>query len=143
VIYLLDVNVLIALFDSQHVNHTAAHRWFTNVENWATCPVTENAFVRILTNPSYPTIDARPAEVIEALVTFSRRPKHHFFDDDITVRDGHLFDGKMIAGTKQITDIYLVGLAHRHRAKLATFDRKLSHRAIIGAKKSTLFLINA
>jgi predicted nucleic acid-binding protein len=26
--FLLDVNVLIALFDPDHVNHDVAHRWF-------------------------------------------------------------------------------------------------------------------
>ena len=26
--YLLDVNVLVSLFDAQHVNHDAAHHWF-------------------------------------------------------------------------------------------------------------------
>jgi predicted nucleic acid-binding protein len=54
--FLLDVNALIALFDSAHVHYSAAHRWFEDEgkKGWRTCPVTENAFLRILSNPSYP-----------------------------------------------------------------------------------------
>ena len=51
---LLDVNVLVALFDSAHVHHEAAHTWFgANRKNpWATCALTENAFVVLLTRPT-------------------------------------------------------------------------------------------
>src|SRR5713226_6496670 len=50
VIALLDVNVLVALFDPAHVHHEAAHAWFgANRKNrWATCALTENGFVRVL-----------------------------------------------------------------------------------------------
>ncbi len=62
--YLLDINVLVALFDSAHVHHEAAHRWFASVGNasWATCPITENGFVRVVSNPVYPTVSARADE---------------------------------------------------------------------------------
>ena len=51
---LLDVNVLVALFDPDHVHHEAAHVWFaaTRGAGWATCPLTENGVVRVLSNPS-------------------------------------------------------------------------------------------
>ena len=52
---LLDVNVLVALFDSSHVHHEVAHDWFADhrAQGWATCPHTENGFVRVLANPAY------------------------------------------------------------------------------------------
>ena len=55
-IALLDVNVLVALFDPAHLHHEAAHVWFgrNRSRRWATCPLTENALVRVLSNPSYP-----------------------------------------------------------------------------------------
>jgi len=55
-IALLDVNVLVALFDPNHTLHEPAHRWFeTERESgWATCPITENGLVRVLSNPKYP-----------------------------------------------------------------------------------------
>jgi predicted nucleic acid-binding protein len=39
-IALLDVNVLIALVDPQHVHHEPSHRWFQahGCHGWATCP---------------------------------------------------------------------------------------------------------
>jgi predicted nucleic acid-binding protein len=56
IVYLLDVNVLLALCDPLHVHHAAAHRWFAAVGRfaWATCPITENGFVRIAAHRSYP-----------------------------------------------------------------------------------------
>ena len=52
---LLDVNVLIALFDKAHIFHEMAHRWFARNRRhgWATCAMTESAFVRISCGPSY------------------------------------------------------------------------------------------
>lgn len=52
-IYLLDINVLVALFDAAHVHHEPAHRWFAAVgkTSWPTCPITENGCVRVLSNP--------------------------------------------------------------------------------------------
>ncbi|WP_415408755.1 hypothetical protein ACLM45_08320 [Synechococcus sp. A10-1-5-9] len=56
-IALLDVNVLIALLDPQHVHHNAAHHWFANQVpiGWGTCPLTQNGVLRILGNLRYPT----------------------------------------------------------------------------------------
>ena len=53
--YLLDVNVLVALLDPAHVFHERASRWFASIhpQTWATCPITENGVLRILTLPRY------------------------------------------------------------------------------------------
>ena len=56
-IHLLDVNVLIALGDSNHPHRAAALQFFekcATLEGWATCPLTENAFIRIFGSPNYP-----------------------------------------------------------------------------------------
>jgi len=44
-IYLLDVNILIAMIDPAHVAHDIAHAWFgaDGYFGWATCPLTENS----------------------------------------------------------------------------------------------------
>ena len=49
-VYLLDVNVLIALIDPNHVHHDRAHQWFAaeGVHAWATCATTENGLLRIV-----------------------------------------------------------------------------------------------
>lgn len=55
-IALLDVNMLIALFDAAHVHHRRAHQWFGQhcSQGWATCPLTQNACIRIISQPAYP-----------------------------------------------------------------------------------------
>ena len=49
---LLDVNVLVALFNPVHVHQELAHDWFADhrASGWATCPLTENGFLRVLGN---------------------------------------------------------------------------------------------
>jgi predicted nucleic acid-binding protein len=52
--YLLDVNLLLALTDPMHIHHESAYRWFAGKgqKAWATCPLTENGFVRIASYPA-------------------------------------------------------------------------------------------
>lgn len=52
-IFLLDVNVLIALVDPAHVQHDQAHDWFSRIgrKGFATCPLTENGLIRIVGHP--------------------------------------------------------------------------------------------
>ncbi|MCG8458824.1 MAG: hypothetical protein MI919_21300 [Holophagales bacterium] len=47
---LLDINVLLALFDLDHVDHQSARDWLVrNIgHGWASCALTQNGFVRIL-----------------------------------------------------------------------------------------------
>jgi predicted nucleic acid-binding protein len=54
--YLLDINILIALADPDHEHHGKAESFFlaNHQRGWATCPITENGFVRIISHPSYP-----------------------------------------------------------------------------------------
>jgi uncharacterized protein len=63
--YLLDVNVLIALLDSGHQHHIAAHRWFGQHADgtWATCPITELAVMRIMGHPAYPGFGVSPRQI--------------------------------------------------------------------------------
>jgi predicted nucleic acid-binding protein len=58
---LLDGNVLIALLDRRHGHHKQAHGWFAGAqeEGWATCPLTQNAVLRILGQPRYPNSPGR------------------------------------------------------------------------------------
>src|ERR1700679_2053122 len=50
---LLDLNVLIALTEPEHIHRREAERWFisTGKDNWGVCPLTESGFIRITTNP--------------------------------------------------------------------------------------------
>jgi len=66
--YLLDVNVLIALIDANHVHHDRAHQWFAaeGVHAWATCATTENGLLRIVGNPRY-----RPIKLIKTYLLYN------------------------------------------------------------------------
>lgn len=76
---LLDVNVLIAVLDPQNSNHLAANeRLDANSTNgWASCPLTENACLRLLTNPRYRS-PASPGVVLARLEATKRGSNHAF-----------------------------------------------------------------
>lgn len=78
--YLLDVDVLIALIDPAHIQHDAAHKWFARVRKraWASCPLTENAVLRIVGDSRYPNSPGTPAAVAEVLTELVALPGHVF-----------------------------------------------------------------
>jgi len=142
---LLDVNVLVALHDPAHPNHEDAHRWFgrNRKRGWATCPVTVNGCVRVLSNPAYPIATAAPAEVASRLRVLCAGPGHELWSDSVSLLDESLFRPQAIAGHRQITDTYLLGLAVRHGGRLATFDRSIPLKAVVGAGAAHLELIGS
>ncbi|QCP55080.1 PIN domain-containing protein [Trinickia violacea] len=125
--YLLDVNVLIALLDTGHVQHEAAHAWFGQVGHaaWATCPLTENGVLRIVGHPRYPNTLETPAAVAPLVSQLRAHPGHRFWPDDVSLLDAQHVDASRILATDQVTDTYLLALARAHGGTLATFDRRL------------------
>jgi toxin-antitoxin system PIN domain toxin len=140
---LLDVNVLIALFDPDHVHHEAAHAWLSahRSSGWATCPLTENGVVRILSNPAYSPAAERPAEIARRLAAFRESGDHVFWPDDVSVCDARVFD--LSVGHRRITDVYLLALAVRRDGRLATFDRSIPAKAVRGARADHLVVVDA
>jgi uncharacterized protein len=125
---LLDVNVLVALHWPGHQFHREAHDWFARraAEGWATCPFTQAAFVRIVSNPAFSPKAVSPEEAIRALTTSLEHPAHRFWSDDVTFAEAvRSFEGRLI-GHKQVTDAYLLGLTLHKRGKLVTLDRSLA-----------------
>lgn len=125
--YLLDVNVLIALIDPAHVQHEPAHEWFggDGSASWATCPITENGLLRIVGHPRYPNSPGTPAAAAAVLAGLREVPGHTFWPDDISLLDRARIDAERLLSHTQVTDSYLLALAGRHEARLATFDRRL------------------
>jgi uncharacterized protein len=142
---LLDINVLVALFDPAHVHHEAAHVWFaaSRSAGWATCPLTENGVVRVLSNPAYPTTAERPAQVIERLRAFCESGDHAFWPDGVSLRDSRIFRSTLPIAHRQLTDIYLLGLAKKQGGRLATFDRHIPLGALVGGRADDLLVIPA
>ena len=137
---LLDDNVLVALFRAEHVNHEVAHDWFREFgqSGWASCPLTENGMLRILSRPS--DVDARVPlpELIGLLNRFRENTRHEFWSDDISLRDSGWFDPSKIRGHRQLTDVYLLGLAVKNGGQFVTLDSGISLAAVKGARKEHL-----
>jgi toxin-antitoxin system PIN domain toxin len=141
VIGLLDVNVLIALVDSNHVHHEAAHGWFaTGRGRWATCPITENGLVRIISNPKYANGVTSPAVALALLARLKLVGGHVFWPDDISLTETDAFRQDHLLASHQVTDIYLLGLAARRGGRLITFDRRLSVAAVPDGEAALLVL---
>ena len=142
---LLDVNLLVALFDPDHVHHELAHDWFADnrAGGWATCAFTENGFVRVLSNPSYGAAVGQPVELIHRLKQFCASGHHVFWGEAVSLRDDDLFNPPFIAGHRQISDIYLLGLARKMNGRLATFDRSIPLGAVVGAARNSLAIVSA
>lgn len=143
--YLFDVNFLIALFDPSHLHHERAHEFRTSImkDKWATCPLTENGFIRILSSPAYKNIDAMPADLILILNQFKKQyaEQYLFLSDKISITDQNLFKFKNLAGPGQITDVYLLALAIINNAKLLTFDNRIATPAIKGNVQDSLIVV--
>jgi toxin-antitoxin system PIN domain toxin len=138
VTFLLDVNVLIALIDPNHISHDTAHDWFEDEgsQSWATCPLTENGVMRIVGHPKYPNAQGSPVIVAQSVAGLCRLPGHFFWPDDISLITANLVDLGEIKTSGQVTDSYLLALAVAHAGKLATFDRRLSTGAVRSGKNA-------
>jgi toxin-antitoxin system PIN domain toxin len=139
---LLDVNVLIALLDADHVHHAAAHAWLaSHIEHgWASCPLTQNGCVRIMSQSSYP--GALPAAAVATRLRAATATRwHEFWPDALSLLHDGLLDWNAVLGSRQVTDVYLLALAVQHDARLVTFDRSIPVHAVIGATAQHLLLI--
>lgn len=134
---LLDVNVLIALLWPAHEHFDAAHEWFAaraGGARWATCPLTEIAFVRIVSNPSFSPDALAPADALGLLQRNLAHPAHEFWPDDVGLVDAVGPVVPRLQGHRQLTDVYLLGLALKRRGTLASFDGGL--RALADGERS-------
>ena len=139
---LLDVNVLLALRDRAHAFHRTAARWLDVNEagGIATCPLTQNGVVRILSQPNYGN-PLHPAEALAQMRDFCAQSIHQFWADDVSIFDIECFDHSQIHGHRQLTDIYLLGLAIKHQGRFVTFDQQIPLKAVRGAAKKHLVVI--
>jgi hypothetical protein len=139
---LLDVNVLIALLDSAHVHHARARAWLERNlgEGWASCPITQNGCIRIMSQPAYP--NPKPAAAVaqrlgEAVV----QQWHEFWADDVSLLEPGKADWSAILGSRQVTDAYLLALAVRHEGRFVSFDGGIDIRAVPAAHAASLVVL--
>jgi len=139
---LLDVNVLIALLDSDHASHDTAMSWFAKHarEGWASCPITQNGCVRIMSNPSYP--NPLPVQaVMKRLADACQQDVHEFWSDEVSLLDPDIFDSTRIHGLRQLTDIYLLALAVQQQGRFVTFDTGIVLAAVRNATMHNLVVL--
>jgi toxin-antitoxin system PIN domain toxin len=126
--YLLDTNLLIALLWPSHERHDLAWKWFTRhrAKGWATCPITQAGFVRIVSNPAFSRDAVQPREAIQVLSANTVAKDHAFWPDEIPVAEAVAFTGIRLIGHQQMADAYLLGLAIRRGGALATLDQRIA-----------------
>lgn len=141
--FLPDVNLLIAFADEDHAFHGEARRFFgaTRRTGWATCPITENGFLRIMGGSHYPKGFTSPEHARVSLKSILVLPGHQFWPDELSLADIHVFPSLPAAG--HLTDLYLLGLAVKRGAKLATFDRRIDPSLVPGGPEALKILKNA
>jgi hypothetical protein len=125
---LLDVNVLVALLNEDHIHHQSVTAWFdTPGLQWAICSLTEAGFLRYMTRPK--TGDLSMEEATAMLARLAQESGYHY--QPISA-DWHTLCRpffKRLFGHNQITDAYLLGLAVHAGLVLVTFDRTMLHLA--------------
>lgn len=139
---LFDVSTLLALFDPGHVMHRVAMSWWKSnqADGWASCPLSENGYLRIISQRSY----TRPVPLPDALATFQAqvaRGGHEFWPDDLSILDAQGIDHARLLGPAQITDIYLLALAVRHNGRLVTLDRSIDRASVRKARPENLVIL--
>jgi uncharacterized protein len=129
---LLDINVLIALVDPWHVFHRLATDWMksNSIKKWATCPLTENGFLRIFGHPGYKNGPGSPAAALPFLRQMYASPGHEFWPLDISFVTGKMFRTLDKTGSGQLTDLYLLGLATLRQGRFTTFDTGVRAEAL-------------
>ena len=139
---LLDVNVLIALFDADHSLHAPAFKWFAEYgkSGWASCPLTQNGCIRVMSQPGY--ANPIPVDAVAGRLREAVADRHHeFWPDELSLLDEQAIDTTRVHGPKQLTDVYLLALAVGRGGRLVTFDRSLPVDAVLKAQKKNLVVI--
>jgi len=139
---LLDINVLLALLDREHVHHEECREWFEQevAHGWASCAITQNGCIRILSQSSYPN-PVSPRNAMHLLVSATSTPLHQFWHSEISILDESIFDQSRIHSPRQLTDVYLLGLAAHNRGRFVTFDQKIALSAVKTASPANLVVL--
>ncbi len=140
---LLDVNVLVALLDAAHVHHRSATGWLARnlSQGWASCPLTQNGCVRILSLPAYR--NAQPAQAIATrLGEATAQPGHEFWPDSVSILDPGRLRWDHVLTSRQITDAYLLALAVARGGRLVTLDHGIATHAVAKASPGSLVVLD-
>lgn len=139
---LLDIAVLLALLDRDHVDHGRAREWLSeNIRHgWASCALTQNGFVRVISQPRYPS-PIPPSQAVGLLRRATETRHHEFWPCSISFLDPDRVQPDLVHGPKQVTDLYLLALAVEHDGRFVSFDRSIPRSAVPGARPEHLLAL--
>lgn len=139
---LLDVNVLVALLDADHADHRRARAWLEAEigSGWASCAITQNGFVRVVSQPRYPSPVAIAA-AIERIGRAARSEHHAFWPCDVSLLDAGVIDRRLLHAPRQVTDAYLLALAVAHGGRFVSFEGAIPLAAVVGAEAHHLVVL--
>jgi uncharacterized protein len=139
---LYDVNMLIALFDVHHIRHRDAFTWHRKygAAGWASCPITQHGFVRIMSHGKYPNPQPLFA-LIEAVARFSASPEHTFWPDTVSLGAISVLNRSYPLTSGKLTDAYLLSLAKENAGRLVTLDQHISIDPVLGARDANLVVL--
>ena len=128
---LLDVNVLVALLDADHIHHPSARAWLEREirHGWASCAITQNGVIRVMSQPRYPNA-VTTAEAAAGSNPPTRDAHHAYWPCSMSVLDGQVVDRSYLHGPRQVTDVYLLALATAKGGRFVTFDDGVSIAAV-------------
>jgi hypothetical protein len=93
-----------------------------------------------MSKPGYPFPGLTAERVQGILAELARVAGHIFWPDSLSILDKTRFR-LAGAGPKNITDLYLLGLALANGARFATFDRSISLDPVTGIEPGAVELI--
>lgn len=139
---LLDINVLLALFDTDHIHHRPARSWLSaEIDNgWASCAITQNGFVRVISQPRYPS-PIPPSAAIERLEAATGTEHHAFWHCSLSLLDERVVERTHLHTARQVTDAYLLALAVANDGRFVTFDRSIPLSVVRGAEPRHLVIL--
>lgn len=139
---LLDVNVVVALLDRDHVDHRVARAWLEREiqHGWASCAITQNGVVRVMSQARYPN-PVTTAEALDLLASAVRDSHHAYWPCDVSLLDPAVIDPSRLHGPRQVTDVYLLALATANGGRFVTFDDTVPVDAVPGAGAGNLVVL--
>jgi hypothetical protein len=137
--YLLDVNVLIALTEEEHVHHERITEWFSTPGlDWGLCAFSEAGLLRATANPKVGKLTVEEATTV--LADLINHPGYRFWPISTgwaTLAAPFL---ERVFGHQQITDAYLLGLAVKEGGVLVTMDKGIKYLAGAQYSRNVLLL---
>lgn len=138
---LLDVSTLIALTDEDHVRHANVMAWWrlSHDAGWASCAITQNGLVRILSQSGY----ANPVPIGTAIGLLRQlvATTDHAFWPLTSLLDERLVDTRRILGPGQVTDVTLYATAVANGGRFVTLDARVIRSAVLGATDDHLVVL--